>query len=118
MENNRLLRPYSNDTVRNSENGKEPVMPRFKTKVTSKGQVTLPVGYRKLAGVEVGDTLDLIVENGRTTLRKRRSIDELAGSLRHLGKRLGRPGTKADIVEAVDEAMREQEERVLRRKIR
>lgn len=93
-------------------------MPRFKTKVTSKGQVTLPIGYRKLAGVEVGDTLDLIVENGRTTLRKRRSIDELAGSLRHLGKRFGRPGTKADIVDAVDEAMREQEERVLKRKIR
>ena len=94
-------------------------MHRFKVKVTSKGQMTLPMGFRKLTGVEVGDVVDLVVgDDGRATLKKRRGIDELAGSLSHLAKRLGRPGTKADIVDAVDEAMREQEERVLKRKIR
>ena len=87
------------------------MMPRFQAKVTSKGQVTLPISYRKLAGVEVGDTLDLIVEDGHTTLRKRRSIDELAGSLRHLGKRLGRAVEKSDIKSAVADAMEEQAKR-------
>ena len=94
-------------------------MHRFKAKVTSKGQMTLPAGYRKLTGVEPGDVLDLVVgDDGRATLKKRRGVDELVGSLSHLSKRLGRPGTKADIVQAVDGAMREQEERLLKRKIR
>jgi AbrB family looped-hinge helix DNA binding protein len=87
-------------------------MHRFKLKVTSKGQVTLPAAFRRLAEVDEGDTLDLLVdENGRATLKKRRSIDELVGSLRHLNDRLGRPLEKADIKSAVDEAMAEQEER-------
>lgn len=94
-------------------------MHRFKVKVTSKGQMTLPVGFRKLTGVDPGDTVDLLVDDaGRAILKKRRSIDELVGSLNHLAKRLGRPGTKDDIKEAVAEAMRDQEERVLGRKIR
>jgi AbrB family looped-hinge helix DNA binding protein len=94
-------------------------MRRFRVKVTSKGQMTLPVGFRKLTGVDVGDLVDLVVdEDGRATMKKRRSIDELVGSLGHLAKRLGRPGTKEDIAEAVTGAMREQEERVLNRKIR
>ena len=94
-------------------------MQRFKLRVTSKGQVTLPAAFRRLAQVDEGDTLDLFVdEKGRATLKKRRSIDELIGSLSHLAKRLGRPGTKDDIEEAVSEAMQEQEERVLGRKLR
>jgi AbrB family looped-hinge helix DNA binding protein len=94
-------------------------MHRFKVKVTSKGQMTLPAGFRRLTGVRAGDTIDLVVdEEGRATLRKRRSINELVGALSHLAERLGRPGTKKDIKDAVAEAMRDQEERVLGRKIR
>lgn len=87
-------------------------MRHFKVKVTSKGQMTLPAGFRKLTGVEAGDVVDLVVgEDGRATLKKRRSIDELVGSLSHLSKRLGRPVQKSDIDAAVAEAMEEQEER-------
>ena len=64
-------------------------MRRFRVKVTSKGQMTLPVGFRKLTGVDVGDLVDLVVdEDGRATMKKRRSIDELVGSLGHLASGL------------------------------
>ncbi len=87
-------------------------MYRFKVKVTSKGQMTLPAAFRRLAAVREGDTLDLIVDDeGHATLKKRSSIDDLVGSLRHLSGRLGRPLDKADIKGSVDEAMAEQEER-------
>ena len=94
-------------------------MHRFKAKVTSKGQMTLPAGFRRLTGVDAGDTVDLVVdEDGRTMLKKRRSINELVGSMNHLAQQLGRPGTKEDVATAIDEAMREQEERVLKRDLR
>jgi AbrB family looped-hinge helix DNA binding protein len=87
-------------------------MHRFKAKITSKGQVTLPAGFRKLTGVGAGDVIDLLVDDeGRATLKKRRSVDELVGSLNHLAKRLGRPIQQADIDAAVAEAMEEKEAR-------
>ena len=94
-------------------------MRHFELKVTSKGQVTLPAEYRKALGIERGATLSLTVdEHGRSILKKRLSVEEAMGSLRHLGRKLGRPLVQKDIDDAVTGAMHEQEERVRRRKAR
>lgn len=46
-------------------------MRRFAMKLTSKGQVTLPVEYRRLVGARAGDRLTLVVDDhGRGTLTK------------------------------------------------
>ena len=94
-------------------------MQHFELKVTSKGQVTLPAEYRKALGIETGTTLSLTVdEHGQSILKKRLSIEEAMGSLRHLGHELGRPLSQNDIDDAVTEAMNEQERRVRGRKTR
>jgi antitoxin PrlF len=49
------------------------------SKVTSKGQTTLPRDVRSAIGLEAGDTLRYIVEDGRVQIR---SVTELAGMLR------------------------------------
>jgi len=94
-------------------------MRHFELKVTSKGQVTLPAEYRKALGIGTGATLSLTVdEHGRSILKKRLSVEEAMGSLRHLSRRLGRPLVQKDIDNGVTGAMHEQEERVRRRKAR
>jgi AbrB family looped-hinge helix DNA binding protein len=91
----------------------------FELKVTSKGQVTLPSQYRKALGIETGTTLSLTVdENGQSILKKRLSIEDAMGSLRHLGRKLGRPLVQKDIDDAVTEAVNKQEARVRGRKAR
>lgn len=92
-------------------------MQHFELKVTSKGQVTLPSEYRKALGIETGTTLSLTVDaQGQSILKKRLSVEEAMGSLRHLGRKRGRPLLQSDIDDAVTEAMNEQERRVRRRK--
>lgn len=95
-------------------------MQHFELKVTSKGQVTLPSEYRKAFGIETGSTLSLTVdEHGRSTLKKRLSVEEAMGSLRHLsGRKLGRSSIQKDIDDAVTAAMNEQESRVRGRRAR
>ena len=94
-------------------------MRHFELKVTSKGQVTLPSEYRKALGIETGATLSLTVdEHGQSTLKKRLSVAEAIGSLRHLAPKRGRPLHQKDIDDAVTEAMNEQEVRVRGRKAR
>ena len=87
-------------------------MQRFTTKVTRQGQVTLPAEFRRVIGVNPGDMVDLVGEDdGRATLKKRRSIEELVGSLNHLSKQLGRVVNQADIDAAAADAMDEREKR-------
>ena len=88
-------------------------MRHFELKVTSKGQVTLPSEYRKALGIETGATLSLTIdEHGQSTLKKRLSVEEAIGSLRHLGPKRGRPLRQKDIDDAITEAMNEQDMRV------
>lgn len=52
-------------------------------RVTSKGQVTVPVEIRRALGIETGDDLRFDLERGGARLRvvKRRRLSELLGAL-------------------------------------
>lgn len=79
-------------------------MPQFKMTVTSKGQVTLPAEYRRLAGIETGAQLTMVVDDrGEARLRPARDLDAFIGSLSDA--KLVRPLRQADIDAAVDEAV-------------
>lgn len=94
-------------------------MQHFELKVTSKGQVTLPSEYRKALGIETGATLSLTLdEQGRSFLKKRLSIEEALGSMRHLRQKHARPLSQRDIENAITEAMNDQEGRVRKRRTR
>jgi AbrB family looped-hinge helix DNA binding protein len=53
-------------------------MPRL----TSKGQVTVPVGVRYALGLAPGDTVVFAVEDGRGVFRRATGLDDLAGAFR------------------------------------
>ena len=92
-------------------------MQNFKLTVTSKGQVTLPAAYRKAAGIETGATLQLVVDDdGQAHIRRRLTLDDIAGSLTKAVGRRNRNFGQADIDAARDQAMDEQEERVRKRR--
>lgn len=86
-------------------------MRRFAMTVTSKGQVTLPAGYRRLVRAEPGDQLEIIVEDdGQAKLRKKSGrLADHFGSLADYG---GGPTSRTDeTVAAIDAAMAEQDAR-------
>ena len=56
------------------------------TRITSKGQVTVPVAIRRALGLKPRDRLAFTLEDGHATLRKAESIvDKLAGSVKYDG---------------------------------
>ena len=67
------------------------------SKVTAKGQTTLPRDVRSALGLEAGDTVRYIVENGRVQMLKARHVSELAGMLH-------RPGQQAISLDEMNEA--------------
>ena len=68
------------------------------SKVTARGQTTLPRDVRAALGLEVGDSVRYIVENGRVQMLKARHVRELAGMLR-------RPGQRTVSLEEMNEAI-------------
>ena len=68
------------------------------SKVTAKGQTTLPRDVRAALGLEAGDSVRYIVKNGRVQILKARHVRELAGILR-------RPGQRTVSLEEMDEAI-------------
>ena len=68
------------------------------SKVTAKGQTTLPRDVRIALGVAAGDTVRYIVEGGRVRILKARHVSELAGMLH-------RPGQRAVPVDEMNEAI-------------
>ncbi|MGU3493240.1 AbrB/MazE/SpoVT family DNA-binding domain-containing protein [Xanthobacteraceae bacterium A53D] len=92
-------------------------MRHYTLTVTSKGQVTLPADFRKAAGIETGATLQLVVDDeGQAHIRRRLTLDDIAGSLTRSVAPKDRNFTKADIKAGVAQAMDEQEERVRRKR--
>jgi AbrB family looped-hinge helix DNA binding protein len=86
-------------------------MRRFAMTVTSKGQVTLPAGYRRLVQAEPGDQLEIIVaDDGEAKLRKKSGrLADHFGSLAAYG---GEPFARHDeTTAAIDAAMEEQDAR-------
>ena len=68
------------------------------SKVTAKGQTTLPRDVRTALGVAAGDTVRYIVEGGRVQILKARHVSELAGMLH-------RPGQRAVSVDEMNDAI-------------
>ena len=68
------------------------------SKVTAKGQTTLPRDVRTALGVATGDTVRYIVEGGRVYILKARHVSELAGMLH-------RPGQRAVSVDEMNDAI-------------
>ncbi len=78
-----------------------------KARVTSKGQVTIPAEVRKALGVGPGDDLVFEAKAGYAVVRKRKTIEEVAGRLRkYAGRRLDPEAEK----EAVGRYLRELDE--------
>ena len=57
------------------------------SKVTSKGQTTLPRGVRSKLGLEAGDTVRYIVSGERVQILKARRASDLGGMLYRPGQR-------------------------------
>ncbi len=59
----------------------------MQSKITSKGQITLPVALRERMGLRPGDVVEFVEENGRIVLRKHFDESPFApwvGYLKHL----------------------------------
>jgi len=72
-----------------------------RARMTSKGQVTVPVEVRRALGVEAGDMLVFEVAGTYATVRKRRPTLEVAEEVRarYLGGRAPRPITNREAIE-------------------
>jgi AbrB family looped-hinge helix DNA binding protein len=72
-----------------------------RARMTSKGQVTVPVEVRRALGVKEGDTLVFEVADSYATMRKRRSALEVAEEVRtrYLGGRAPRAVTNREAIE-------------------
>jgi len=68
------------------------------SKVTARFQTTLPRDVRAALGLEAGDSVRYIVENGCVKMLKARHVRELSGMLR-------RPGQRPVSLEEMDEAI-------------
>jgi AbrB family looped-hinge helix DNA binding protein len=65
------------------ENG-EQYMIELRSKVTRKGQVTVPADIRKALGLHEGDRVSFLLQNGEVKLEKAGSvIERTAGALRN-----------------------------------
>ena len=63
-----------------------------RARVTSKGQVTIPIDVRRALGIEEGDTLAFEVSAQYVTVRKRRTLADVAADLHATAElRSGRP---------------------------
>ena len=72
-----------------------------RARVTSKGQVTVPVEVRRGLGIEEGDVLVFEIASGYATLRKRRPTLEVAEEVRkhYLAGREPRAITNREAIE-------------------
>jgi AbrB family looped-hinge helix DNA binding protein len=84
-----------------------------RARVTSKGQVTIPIDVRRALGIEEGDTLAFEVSSQYVTVRKRRTLAEVAADLHEtaLTPSVQRAGRDAAIASHVAAAYAEKERR-------
>ncbi len=69
-----------------------------RSKITAKGQTTIPAEIRDALGLKPGDMVTYSIEGDTVRIDKTRSIMDLAGILH-------RPGMKALAIEEMDEAV-------------
>lgn len=75
-------------------------MATFTAKVTSKGQLTLPVELRRELGIAPGDTVAFSIEGKRALLERKLSVEDVDGFFPALPGR-----ATGDFDELIDEAM-------------
>ncbi|WP_082662235.1 AbrB/MazE/SpoVT family DNA-binding domain-containing protein [Terracidiphilus gabretensis] len=84
----------------------------YRSKITSKGQITLPAELRKALGVKPGEEVVFLPgENSSFRIRRVGPIDELYGIVRKLGyAQDGPPLTDLEMKEAIGEHVAELDE--------
>jgi antitoxin PrlF len=86
----------------------------FDVTVTSKGQLTLPAAIRRAARISEGSKLRVTLQpDGEVRLRRRLTLDDIAGSLSR--KYPGLSFTQEDIDAAITQAVTEKWERAVKR---
>jgi AbrB family looped-hinge helix DNA binding protein len=81
-------------------------MSEYRSVVTRKGQATIPVDIRRLLGLEQGDTIAWVPQNGHVVVQRAKSVTELtAGMLRQYAR--VPPATLEEIDDAVELAIAE-----------
>lgn len=77
--------------------------------ISSKNQITLPADVRKRLGVGATDKVAFVLDQGGVHIRPARvSLADLYGSVP------GLPGETADLDKEIDEAMRDEADRIVR----
>lgn len=74
--------------------------------VTRKGQATIPVDIRRLFGLEQGDMIDWIPQNGHIVVQRAKSVTELTAGILHQYAEV-QPATLEEIDDAVEMAIAE-----------
>lgn len=75
----------------------------YQSKITKKGQTTIPKKIREEIGLKPGDTVRFSIEDGAIQIRRLLSARSLYGSLKYEGL----SNTPADIEATLNEALRE-----------
>ena len=72
------------------------------SKVTRKGQVTIPQDIRESLGIHEGDSVQIVLEDDRVMLRRIVPWADLEGSLKHLAHLV--PDDEAELTELTEAA--------------
>lgn len=78
-------------------------------KVTSKGQITIPVEIRKKLGIHTEDTVDFVLEGDRVLLVPVKNLRDLRGAVKAKGKgdfAAERAAAKAEVARRVREELK------------
>ena len=87
-------------------------MPCYEAKISSKGQVTLPVEVRRFYNLQEGDRIDFYVEPGTRTVRlmaRNATLADLRGLVTH---RPGGPLSQQEIDDAIGDHLVADDERI------
>ena len=88
-------------------------MRRFAITLTSKGQVTLPVEYRRIVGAMPGDRLALVVDDdGRGTLTKEHDDLSIIHDIVDRARAAGALSSDSD--DPIGDYLLEEDERIMR----
>jgi len=92
-------------------------MAHFESKMSSKGQLTVPAPVRKQLGLKTGDIVDFYIEEGEAAVgivARNKSIGELAGMLDAYRPGKGRAVSIEEMDEAVGQHLGEKHDRISR----
>ncbi|MGE3271730.1 MAG: AbrB/MazE/SpoVT family DNA-binding domain-containing protein [Chloroflexota bacterium] len=82
------------------------------TRVTRKGQITVPVEVRRALGLQEGDNVAVLLEDGRVTLERRPgAVERTAGALRSMRPALTPDQEQAAFEQGVAASVRQSLER-------